>query len=140
MIGSRRRALAALAAVVGLAVGCAGPSTGGGALWRESPAARAAPDLARVNTLLAASIQQLEGLVELSEKARMLAEAYWPGALSIVLPSGGRLAIPRRGWTLSTRVPAHELTRAPDREREIHGIAWLEQEPEDLAFVDRPNR
>ena len=67
MIGSRRRALAALAAVVGLAVGCAGPSTGGGALWRESPAARAAPDLARVNTLLADLAERLQpGLVHVS--------------------------------------------------------------------------
>jgi len=67
MIGSRRRALAALVAVVGLAVGCAGPSTGGGALWRESPAASAAPDLARVNTLLADLAERLQpGLVHVS--------------------------------------------------------------------------
>src|SRR5437667_337333 len=49
MTGSRRRSLVALLAVVGLAIGCAGPSTsGGGKLWRESSGASAAPDLARV--------------------------------------------------------------------------------------------
>ena len=52
MTGSRRRSLVALLAVVGLAIGCAGPSTsGGGKLWRESSGASAAPDLARVNEI-----------------------------------------------------------------------------------------
>jgi serine protease Do len=68
MIGSRRRALAALVvAVVGLAAGCAVPSTGGGALWRENPAASVAPDLVRVNTLLADLAERLQpGLVLVS--------------------------------------------------------------------------
>jgi serine protease Do len=66
MIGSRRRALAALVAVVGLAAGCAGASAGGG-LWRENPAATAAPDLARFNTLLADLAERLQpGLVQVS--------------------------------------------------------------------------
>jgi len=64
MIGSRERALVALLAVVGLAVGCAAPSATGGKFWRESPNASAAPDLARVNGLLADLAERLQpGLV-----------------------------------------------------------------------------
>jgi serine protease Do len=64
MIGSRERALVALLAVVGLSIGCAGPSATGGKLWRESPNAGAAPDLARVNGLLADLAERLQpGLV-----------------------------------------------------------------------------
>jgi len=65
MIGSRERTLVALLAVVGLAIGCAGPSaTTDGKFWRESPNASAAPDLARVNGLLADLAERLQpGLV-----------------------------------------------------------------------------
>jgi serine protease Do len=64
MIRSRARALVALLAVVGLAVGCAAPSATGGKFWRESPNASAAPDLARVNGLLADLAERLQpGLV-----------------------------------------------------------------------------
>jgi len=64
MIGSRERALVALLAMVGLAIGCAGPSATGGKFWRESPNASAAPDLARVNGLLADLAERLQpGLV-----------------------------------------------------------------------------
>ncbi len=64
MIGSRERALVALLAVVGLAVGCAAPSATVGKFWRESPNASAAPDLARVNGLLADLAERLQpGLV-----------------------------------------------------------------------------
>jgi serine protease Do len=64
MIVSRERALVALLAVVGLAIGCAGPSATGGKFWRESPTASAAPDLARVNGLLADLAERLQpGLV-----------------------------------------------------------------------------
>ena len=64
MIGSRERALVALLAVVVLAVGCAAPSATGGKFWRESPNASAAPDLARVNGLLADLAERLQpGLV-----------------------------------------------------------------------------
>src|SRR5437867_13134579 len=67
MIVWRARGLVALLAVVGLAIGCAGPSATGGKFWRESPAARAAPDLARVNTLLADLAERLQpGLVHVS--------------------------------------------------------------------------
>jgi tRNA threonylcarbamoyl adenosine modification protein (Sua5/YciO/YrdC/YwlC family) len=63
-------------------------------------------------TLLGATALQLEGLVRWSPVASALAGRFWPGPLSLVLPVGERrLAIPRRGTTLSVRVPGHEVTR-----------------------------
>src|SRR5207245_2151057 len=44
------------------------------------------------------------------ENARDIARTYWPGALSMVLPSSGKsLVIPRQGTTLMVRVPAHDV-------------------------------
>ncbi len=61
-------------------------------------------------TILAASIADVEGDVEFSAEARILAAAYWPGALSIVSPlRGHRWAVPRQGSTLSVRVPDHPI-------------------------------
>jgi serine protease Do len=77
MTGSRRRSLVALLTVAGLAIGCAGPSTsGGGKLWRESSGASAAPDLARVNGLLADLAAQLQpGLVHVRVQRTLKEEA-----------------------------------------------------------------
>src|SRR3989454_1068887 len=64
MIGSRERALVALLAVVGLAIGCVGPSATGGEFWRGGPHPSAGPDPARVNGLLADLAERLQpGLV-----------------------------------------------------------------------------
>ena len=64
-------------------------------------------------TLLAAGAAQLHDVVRFSDASRALTDAFWPGGLSIVLPLGGRrLAIPRRGSTLSVRVPDLAVTRA----------------------------
>jgi L-threonylcarbamoyladenylate synthase len=61
-------------------------------------------------TLLGADAADLEEDVDLNEQARVLASEFWPGALSIVCPLRRRhWAIPRRGTTLSVRVPAHPL-------------------------------
>jgi serine protease Do len=61
MIGSGGRTLAALLGVVGLALGCAGPSTTGGAkVWRESADASAPVELARINGLLADLAERLQ--------------------------------------------------------------------------------
>lgn len=63
-------------------------------------------------TLLAATRLQLDGLVEWSAAAERLAAAFWPGPLSLVMGVGPRrLAVPRRGATLSVRVPAHDVVR-----------------------------
>jgi len=75
MIGSRERALVALLAMVGLAIGCAGPSATGGKFWRESPNASAAPDLARVNGLLADLAERLQpGLVHVRVQRTLKAD------------------------------------------------------------------
>jgi L-threonylcarbamoyladenylate synthase len=64
-------------------------------------------------TLLAHDLGQLERLVAWTPAAARLAAAFWPGPLSLVLPVGEvRLAVPRRGETLSVRVPAHRLLLA----------------------------
>jgi L-threonylcarbamoyladenylate synthase len=66
--------------------------------------------------LLLDGLDQLEGLVEVPETARRLAQRYWPGALTLVLPllrpelvpealSGGR-------DTLGLRIPDHPVPRA----------------------------
>jgi serine protease Do len=60
MVGLHPRALLALVGVIGLAIGCAGPSTSGGKLWRESADASAPPELARVNGLLADLAERLQ--------------------------------------------------------------------------------
>ena len=62
--------------------------------------------------LLAASMSELDGLVEMGAVARALAGAFWPGPLSLVCPVGARrLAVPRYGATLMVRVPAHLFLR-----------------------------
>jgi serine protease Do len=65
MSASPVRALVVLLAVVILASGCAGPSTAAGPKpWRESPDTAAAPELGRVNDLLADLAERLRpGLV-----------------------------------------------------------------------------
>ncbi|HEX4756308.1 MAG TPA: L-threonylcarbamoyladenylate synthase [Candidatus Dormibacteraeota bacterium] len=64
-------------------------------------------------TLLAHDVGQLERLVAWTPAAARLAAAFWPGPLSLVLPVGDmRVAVPRRGETLSVRVPAHPLLLA----------------------------
>ena len=64
-------------------------------------------------SLLAATIAQLEGLVELGVAARSLAAAFWPGPLSLVCPVGPRrLAVPRHGTSLMVRVPGHPMLRS----------------------------
>ena len=60
-------------------------------------------------TLLGADAADFEGMVVMTAGVRAVAERYWPGALSIVLSVGPRrIALPRRGSTLSVRVPAHD--------------------------------
>jgi serine protease Do len=62
---SRRCTLLVLVTVIALASGCTGPSTGGGFKpWRESADASGAPELARINDLLADLAARLQpGLV-----------------------------------------------------------------------------
>jgi len=63
-------------------------------------------------SLLAAAPADVSDLVELSSRARTLADRFWPGGLSLICPLGSRrLAIPRRGPSLMVRVPAHDRLR-----------------------------
>ncbi len=60
-----------------------------------------------------ASINYLDGLVtEIPETAIKLAEKFWPGALTLVLPKNDKVPdIATAGLkTVAVRVPAHELT------------------------------
>lgn len=60
------------------------------------------------------SLDAAEALVEVTPHARILAEAFWPGALTLVLPSKGGVADLVSGGleTLAVRVPAHPVARA----------------------------
>jgi L-threonylcarbamoyladenylate synthase len=65
-------------------------------------------------SLLGASRDDLARFGRLDGPAARLAERFWPGPLSIVVPLSPprHPAIPRRGDTISLRVPAHLATRA----------------------------
>jgi L-threonylcarbamoyladenylate synthase len=54
------------------------------------------------------------GHLDRSPAAVRLAERFWPGPLSIIVPAATprHAAIPRHGATISLRVPAHPGTRA----------------------------
>jgi L-threonylcarbamoyladenylate synthase len=63
-------------------------------------------------TLLAADAADLRGLVEWTQPALALADAFWPGPLSLVLSvAERRLAVPRYGSTLAVRIPDHAHLR-----------------------------
>ena len=63
-----------------------------------------------------ATVEQAARLVEMNAAAEKLAEAFWPGPLTLVLPyraDAGISAIARAGLdTLAVRVPAHPLAQA----------------------------
>jgi serine protease Do len=65
MSASPRRALVVLVAVIAFATGCSGPSTAGGPkLWRDNADTAVAPELGRINDLLADLAARLQpGLV-----------------------------------------------------------------------------
>jgi L-threonylcarbamoyladenylate synthase len=59
--------------------------------------------------VLAASIEDLEPLVALDDTARRLAEAYWPGPLTLVVPR-----LPGLRWRLGSGEGATIAVRIPD--------------------------
>lgn len=65
--------------------------------------------------LLIDGLDQVERIVQLPEQARRLAERFWPGALTVVLPlrEAGRLPEALTGGqsTLGVRVPDHRVPR-----------------------------
>lgn len=58
--------------------------------------------------LIAADLQQAEAAASFSESARRLAEAFWPGPLSIVLPAAPEICagVVAADGTVAIRVPA----------------------------------
>lgn len=63
--------------------------------------------------LLLAEAQEAEGLACLDAVARRLADAFWPGPLSLVVPVRPHLglAVPRYTSSIMVRVPDHDLLR-----------------------------
>lgn len=61
--------------------------------------------------VLVAGIEQVEALAELSDAAWRLADAFWPGPLTLVLPRRPGLALPLGGSdaTIGVRWPDHPL-------------------------------
>ncbi len=89
--------------------------------------------------LLIDGLDQVDGLVEVSESARRLAEQYWPGALTLVLPlirpelvpevlTGGR-------DTLGLRIPDHPVPRALARELGPIAVTSANRSGEPAALV-----
>lgn len=72
----------------------------------------------RFNPLIVhvADIADIDPYAVLSDQARRLAEAFWPGPLTLVLPrapeSGLSLLVSAGLDTVAVRVPAHEVARA----------------------------
>ena len=50
---------------------------------------------------------------EVSPLAQILADRFWPGPLTLVLPAGPRVPalVTARGWTVAARVPDHAVPR-----------------------------
>ncbi|WP_232547736.1 L-threonylcarbamoyladenylate synthase [Propioniciclava soli] len=64
--------------------------------------------------VLVAEVPMLRALAEgVDDRVRALAEAFWPGALTLVLRSAPtlRMDLGDRGDTIAVRVPDHDLTR-----------------------------
>jgi len=64
--------------------------------------------------LIAASIDQVERVATCSPAEMRLAERFWPGPLTLVMPARPGLAsvILAGGTTVAVRVPAHPIARA----------------------------
>jgi L-threonylcarbamoyladenylate synthase len=66
-------------------------------------------------SILGDSVAQLEEHGTLGARARRLADSFWPGPLSMIVPvaaAPGRFAVPRSGSTVSLRIPDSDLLRA----------------------------
>ena len=63
--------------------------------------------------VLAASLEDLSRLVQIDERARRVAERFWPGPLTLVLPRapGFVVDLGGDGETVGVRVPDHPVAR-----------------------------
>lgn len=64
--------------------------------------------------LIASSIDEAARVGRLTDRARRLADAFWPGPLTLVLTSTGEVGqgIPAEDGTVAVRVPDHPAARA----------------------------
>ena len=64
--------------------------------------------------LIAADVAQAQQAGELGPRALMVARAFWPGPLSVVVPATPVIAraVMAGGTTVAVRVPAHPVARA----------------------------
>jgi len=79
-------------------------------VWRVFRVKGRPPD--RPVPILVGSVDDAERVVEVSDKARILMERFWPGPLTIVLPA--KPSVPRivhagTGW-VGVRMPGHDAT------------------------------
>lgn len=70
-----------------------------------------------------ADVSQAEDLVEFNDTARIVADAFWPGALTIILPqkeNNGISELVSAGLpTLAVRIPSHKVTRQLLKETKV---------------------
>jgi L-threonylcarbamoyladenylate synthase len=66
-------------------------------------------DAASAIPLIAASLDQARDVAEVSSADQRLAESFWPGPLTLVMPAKPGLApsLLGKGFTIGVRVPAH---------------------------------
>jgi tRNA threonylcarbamoyl adenosine modification protein (Sua5/YciO/YrdC/YwlC family) len=65
--------------------------------------------------ILASTFEQLRDVARLDDRAELLAEAFWPGPLTLVLPRMPQSSVWDLGGdaeTIGVRIPAHPLARA----------------------------
>jgi L-threonylcarbamoyladenylate synthase len=109
-LGAGRLVILPTETVYGLAADAANP-VAIAALYEAKGRPRFNPLIAHVADFASAG-----RIAELDDRARILAEAFWPGALTIVAPATARCAVAdlaRAGLdTVAVRVPAHPLARA----------------------------
>ncbi|MFH8981100.1 L-threonylcarbamoyladenylate synthase [Streptomyces varsoviensis] len=90
---------------------------GGGPLTvrRRRPSDRAGPGSRAQATVLATDLATVETLVQsLPPEGRLMTEAFWPGALSLILPAAPSLAwnLGNTAGTVMVRMPDHPLALA----------------------------
>lgn len=89
----------------------------GGLALRADAAARVRAakgrEAAKPLPLIAADLEQVRAIAALSESARVLADAFWPGPLTLVLPARPEVPdeITAGTTTVAVRVPACDLAR-----------------------------
>jgi L-threonylcarbamoyladenylate synthase len=89
--------------------------------------------------LLIDGLDQVDGLVEISQPARRLGARYWPGALTLVLPLIRPDSVPEAVTggrdTLALRIPDHPVPRALARELGPIAVTSANRSGEPAALI-----